>query len=225
MYNELIFLIHVLVVAGTCLACLALGSHALVASVAIQGILSNLFITKQITLLGLHITCSDAYAVGSILSLNLLQEYYGKSVTKKAIYISFFCVFSYLIFSQIHLLYIPNQFDSVHSHFFEILQLMPRITLASIFVYLIVQSFDAMFFGFLKNILNNKYPALRSATSMAVSQMLDTILFTFLALYGVVESVLSVIVMSFAIKILVIAIFTPFIKLARIFNANKDIHS
>lgn len=217
MFNELIFLIHIILIAAFCLVALAFGPHALITVIALQGILSNLFVTKQITLLGLSVTCSDAFAVGSILGLNLLQEYYGKAITKKAILISFFSALSYLILSQIHLFYIPNQFDTMQPHFIQILYLMPRITIASIFVYLIAQTFDAMFFGFLKRVLNNKYAVARSTISMICSQFLDTVLFSFLALYGVVGSILNVIIMSFAIKMIVIALFTPFTKLAKTF--------
>lgn len=215
MFNELIFFIHVILIAALCLVALALGPHALITVIALQGILSNLFVTKQITLLGLSVTCSDAFAVGSILGLNLLQEYYGKAITKKAVVASFFSLISYLILSQIHLIYLPNQFDTMQQHFWQILHLMPRITIASVFVYLIAQTFDVMFFGLLKRVLNDKYPATRSAISMICSQFLDTVLFSFLALYGVVGSILNVIIMSFAIKMFVIAIFTPFTKLAK----------
>ncbi|KKQ33216.1 MAG: hypothetical protein US49_C0002G0111 [candidate division TM6 bacterium GW2011_GWF2_37_49] len=217
MFNELIFLIHIILIAAFCLAALAIGPSALVAAIATQGVLSNLFVTKQITLLGLSVTCSDAFVVGAILCLNLLQEYYGKTITKKAIVISFFTVLSYLILSQIHLIYIPNQFDTMQPHFIQILHLMPRITIASVFVYLVTQTFDAMLFGFLKRFFNDKFPAARSAASMICSQFLDTVLFTFLALYGVVGSVWNVIIMSFAIKIIVIALFAPFTKLAKAF--------
>lgn len=218
MFNELIFIIHVIAIAVFSLTALRLGPYALVASIAIQGMLSNLFVTKQIMLFGMDVTCSDAFTVGSVLGLNLLQEYYGKEITKKAIIISFFSVLFYLFLSQIHLLYIPNQFDTTQPHFFEILHLMPRITIASVFVYLISQIFDATFFNVLKIALNNKYPIARSAVCMTCSQLLDTTLFSFLALYGIVGSVLNVIVVSFAIKMVVITLFTPFIKLAKYYH-------
>jgi len=207
-FNELIFLIHIILIAGFCLAALAIGPNALVAAISMQGVLSNLFVTKQITLLWLSATCSDAFVVGSILGLNLLQEFYGKAITKKAIAVSFFTVLSYLILSQIHLLYTPNQFDTMQPHFLQILHLMPRITIASVLVYLVAQTFDAMLFGFLKRDFNDKIPAIRSAVSMICSQFVDTVLFSFLALYGVVDSVWNVIV---------IALFAPFTKLAKAF--------
>lgn len=217
MFNELVFLIHIILIASFCLSALAIGPSALITAIAMQGVFSNLFVTKQITLLGLSVTCSDAFTVGSILGLNLLQEYYGKVVTRKAIFISFFTVLSYLILSQIHLLYIPNQFDAMQPHFMQILHLMPRITIASALVYLSAQAFDAMLFGFLKHFFRDKFPATRSAISMICSQLLDTVLFSFLALYGVVGSIWNVIIMSFAIKIIVIALFAPFTKLAKAF--------
>lgn len=221
MCNELIFFMHSVIMAALTLVALWLGPHAIVAYISAQGILSNLFLTKQITLFGLNVTCSDAYAVGSILSLNLLQEYYGAAITKKAIFINFFIILIYLFSSQIHLLYIPNQFDAMHTHFFAILDLMPRITAASVLVYLIVQSLDATFFCFLKKIFQGKFPVIRSILSTSISQLLDTVLFSFLALYGTVNSVFNIIIVSFAVKIFIIFIFTPFIGIAKRFKCEQ----
>ena len=83
--NELVFFTSILAVSTFSLGVLSLGKEALVAFICLQGLLSNLFVTKQIMLFGLDVTSSDIFAVGTILSLNLLQEYYGPQIVKKAI--------------------------------------------------------------------------------------------------------------------------------------------
>ena len=90
MINELIFIFHCLIIASSSLFALFLGSYGLVAFICIQCILANLFVIKQITLFGYTATCSDAFTVGATLGLNLLQEYFGKNITKKTIWINFF---------------------------------------------------------------------------------------------------------------------------------------
>src|SRR6185295_1974808 len=103
MFNELLFLFHCITVAIFSLISLWLGPSALVAFICAQCILANLFVIKQTTLLGLTATCADAFTVGATLGLNLLQEYFGKEIAKKTIWINFFLLIFYAIISQIHL--------------------------------------------------------------------------------------------------------------------------
>jgi uncharacterized integral membrane protein (TIGR00697 family) len=56
---------------------------------ALLAVIANLFVLKQTVLFGLHVTCSDVYVIGSMLSLNLLQEHYGQREGQRAIWITF----------------------------------------------------------------------------------------------------------------------------------------
>jgi uncharacterized PurR-regulated membrane protein YhhQ (DUF165 family) len=111
--NELIFIVHTVVIAAFALGALALGCTSLVAFVCSCCILANLFVVKQITLFGLTATCADAFTVGATIGLNMLQEYFGKEIAKKTIWINFFLLIFYAIVSQIHLIYIPHAFISL----------------------------------------------------------------------------------------------------------------
>ena len=62
---------------------LKISKETLVAMISIYCILANLFVLKQISLFGYHPTASDAFSVGAILGLNLLQEYYGKDFCRR----------------------------------------------------------------------------------------------------------------------------------------------
>ena len=110
--NELIFLLQTITVSLCALGALYLGKEALVTFICIQSILANLFVIKQTTLFGLNATCSDAFAVGATLGLNLLQEYFGRTITRKAIWLNFFFLVFYAITSQIHLAYAPSTYAS-----------------------------------------------------------------------------------------------------------------
>ncbi len=215
--NEIFFIFHTFIIVLFTLFALFLGKEALIATICLQGVLANLFVLKQMTLFGLDVTCSDVFAVGGILGLNLLQEYYGKEVTKKAIWISLFVMLFYLVMSQFQLFYIPNSYDTVSAMFSGILNMMPRLTLASIFVYFLVQRFDCWFYGFLKNMFSGNQLILRNVFSILSTQFLDTVLFSFIGLYGIVESVLSVIFLSYLIKVIVIFLSVPFVGLTKKF--------
>ena len=221
MFNEIIFTVHTIVIALGALIALRLGKSALVAFICVQCILANLFVIKQTTLFGLTATCADAFTVGATLGLNLLQEYFGKKEAKKAIFANFFLLVFYTIVSKIHLLYQPAAADNTHMHFAPLLDLMPRIVIASFSVYLLVQLLDYYLYGILKKMYHDKYLVLRNYFSIAFCQLIDTILFSFLGLYGLVENVWHIIAISYAIKLVSIIIATPFVAFSRKISVNE----
>jgi hypothetical protein len=213
--NELIFLFHIVTVIAFIFAALRLGKSALSAFIAMQAVLANLFVVKQISLFRFSVTCSDVFAIGSILSLNLLQEYFGKEAAKHAARISFLLLLFFAIASQIHLSYLPTLLDTTQSAFSSIFASSPRIIMASIATFYLVQQWDVRFFSYLKGSL-----PIRVAISLIFSQLLDTTLFSFLGLYGLVESLFDIIALSFLIKCIIIGVNTPFVLLSKRFVKN-----
>ena len=212
--NEILFLIHSCACAVSALGALWLGPSALVGLTCMFGIIANIFVSKQITLFGFETIATDAFIVGSIFCLNMLQEHFGRAWALKAIAANFYVTVVYLIFSLLHIAYIPNAFDIMHLHFEAILVPMPRIIVSSVIVYLISQYLDAVIFGYLKRLFNGKYLPLRNIVSMSVSQLVDTVLFSYVALYGSVHSVISIIIVSYTVKMIVIALTAPFTGLS-----------
>lgn len=208
--NETLFLGHIFLVVGFALAALRLGKGALISFIALTAVLANLFVVKQTTLFGLTLTCSDVFAIGGMLSLNLLQEFFGKEEAKRAVKISFGALVFFALMAQIHLTYSPAAVDTTHDAFQLLLSPSPRIVLASMLTFFVVQQFDVRFFAFLKGPL-----PVRVSISLFSSQLLDTVLFSLLGLYGLVDSVWNIMVVSFLIKCLVILTSTPFTAWAK----------
>jgi uncharacterized integral membrane protein (TIGR00697 family) len=219
--NELLFLIHSIFIAGIALAAAYLGKEALTAFVAISCILANLFVIKQITLFGMHVTATDAYIIGSVLAMNLLNEYFGKENAQKALWVAFSAAAFFAILAQVHLAYLPNRFDESHLLFVQIFNATPRIILASLFSYFASQRFESYFYTFLKEKLSGNYLIVRNYLSMSCSQLLDTILFSFLGLYGIVENVFDIILVSYVIKLTAIIIVSPLIWLSKFYMKRK----
>jgi hypothetical protein len=164
--NELIFILHTVFISLTALGALYLGQAALVAFVCLQCVLANLFVIKQITLFSFTATCSDAFTIGSVLGLNLLQEYYGREITRKTIWINFILLLFYAVVSQIRT-------------------------------------------------LKDRLLIIRNYASIVVTQLLDTVLFTFLGLYGIIDNLWEVVIISYSIKLLAIVVATPFVGFSR----------
>ena len=214
MLNEILFLSQICVIGMSASLAKRFGREALVVLMCVLGILSNLFVGKQIVLFGLAATCSDSFSVGCSLCLNLLQENFGKDVAKKAIWLSFGFLVFYLAMTQFQIFYTPSQFDFLGSCYEKILSLMPRLVLASLTAYFISQQTDRLIFGYLTEQAKVKNFILKNYASLLISQLIDTILFSLLGLYGVVSNISQIILISYLIKIGTIILIAPLTKLA-----------
>lgn len=218
MTNELIFIFQILAVSIFSIVALKLKKEALFSLICVQAILANIFVTKQIVLAGFCVTCTDIFTIGISLCLNFLQEFYDKKSAIRAIWTSFFCLVFYVLMSQIHIFYNPAAVDTFHDYFVYILSPMPRIILASMFAYLVSQYTDTTIYGFLKKRFENKFFILRNYSSILISQLIDTALFSFLGLFGLVSNIWHIFFISYLIKILSILVIVP---IANIFIKNK----
>lgn len=210
--NEILFTLQALLIVGFALGALRMGAAALTAWVAIQALIANIFVLKQISLFGFNVTASDAYIIGSLLGLNFLQEFHSQAEAKKATWICFFFMTFFTIISQLHLFYQPSPHDITQSAFLTLLSPSPRLLIASMSVFFVVQQFDIRLFDFLKKMMPATSLALRAATSLLISQFLDTLLFSFAGLYGMVVSIIDIIIVSYLIKLAVIFCFTSVVK-------------
>lgn len=213
--NSVILVLHVTTVCGLSLFALRFGKELMIAWLALLAVAMNLFVLKQITLFGLSVTSSDALGVGYLLGLNLIQEFFGKKTARQTVWISLFISSGFVLLSQIHLAYMPNRYDLAHSHYFFLFSPMPRLIIASLFSFLVVQLVDLAFFGYLRKKTAGRYLASRTALALILSQTLDTLLFSFLGLYGLVENIGHIILFSLAVKGIVILFSTPFVYLSK----------
>jgi len=67
----------------------------------------------------------------------------------------------------------------------------------------------------------NRYLVARNYASIAITQLVDTVLFSFLGLYGIIHNITSIIIVSYAIKLLAVVIATPFVAISH--KVHKEI--
>jgi len=194
--NNLIFILHTITISLVTIIAAKLGLQYLISLLAIYGILANLFVLKQITLFGLEVTTTDVFIVGISLGLNLMQEKWGKETAQNAIWLSFFSLLTYTILSQFQIWYLPNDLDSTSIHFNALLAIAPRLTIVSLFSYLISQTIDVNLYAYFK----------RNYSSIAISQLADTIIFSIFGLAGLGYNLLHIIIFSYAIKLAAITV-------------------
>lgn len=213
--NEFIFLSYSALLALASCCALMIGKEALISFICIQTLLANLLVTKSIVLFGFTATAADALAVGSMVSLNLLQEYFGREYAQKAVWISLAGGLIYVAITQLHLAYIPSIVDVCHSHFQVLLQHTPRLITASYSTYFIIQQLEIVLYTALRRIFNGKLFLIRNIISMSITQWFDTVLFTFLGLFGVMHNLTDIIFISYIIKIITIFSMVPLIALIK----------
>jgi uncharacterized integral membrane protein (TIGR00697 family) len=210
MSNEILFFVHCGVVLTFLLVAIYLGRDAVVAYIAASWAYANFFVTKQVMLFGFEVTASDAYAIGGMLSLSILQELWGRQYAMKAIYASFLLLGLASAVSVVHLAYIPSAHDVMHDHFAALLTATPRLALASFVTFIISSRLEIALFAKLSQMPGLPFP-LRAAISTAIVMLVDTLLFSLLGLYGIVADLFDIIVISYLLKLLTIAIMSPFL--------------
>lgn len=212
--NTMILILHILLVGGVTLICCRFGKEALIAWVSLLGITSNLFVLKEITLFGFTATCTDSLAVGILLSLNLIQEFFGKNQARRALLISSFIACAFLLLSIFHIYYVPSSVDESQSHYSFLLQPFPRILFTSFGSFFVVQFFDIYLFSFLRKKMSGKFFVFRVFISALICEAIDTTLFSVFALYDV-PHLGQLIFVSFMIKVFILILETPFSYFAK----------
>ncbi len=204
MLNLFLLLFHLFLLTICSFWAARLGKEALITLVCLMAVMANLFVLKQTFLGPLTITCSDAFAVGISLNLNLLQTSYGKKSANQAVFLSFLSLLFFGIMSQFHLLYLPasqDQYDGLYTQLFSV---TPRLLLASIIAFALSQQIDVHGFHFISKLYPQLSWKIRNMLTITFSQAVDTLLFTLLGLYGVLSPLLPLMLMSYSVKLLLV---------------------
>lgn len=205
MMNEILIPIHLISVVGITILVKNMGKDGLGALFALFLLVSNFFVTKEIEVANLVMTTCDVYTIGSILCLNLIQEIYGKQESRKYLYrgILLLCVFLLMSIFQNRCISATHSYE-IDSAFKKIFDHTPRIVLSSLFVTFVSDRVDMMIFQKVRQAFPNLPFVVRFLSSTVFSQLIDTFLFPFLALYGIVESIWNCIWVAYFVKIIFI---------------------
>lgn len=211
MQNIILFILSAAVVAVFAKVVKKLaGKSGLITWIALQAVLSNLFVLKQINLFGLDATASDIFAIGGLLGLNLLQQHYGYEAAKQTIASAFLSLIFFCFVSQVHLLYTPTAYDFAHPAYATLLSPTPRLLAASVIAYVCSQTINVFTFKHLCQRLGPSSGLTCHITSVLLAQTVDTVLFSYLGLYGLMHNLLQVILISAFIKTFALLSTLPF---------------
>jgi uncharacterized integral membrane protein (TIGR00697 family) len=215
MINEFIFILHVIFVTATLLLSIPFGVAGLTAVITVQAIIANIFVVKQTVLFGLMTTCAEAFTVGSTLGLAFITQNYGTQKAAKTLAITLLNLIFWGCVTKIHLSYAPLGQDGIHDACLSLFSHAPRIIIASFCAYAIAETCNYLIVAALKRWTGSFRPMICTSFAALVSQLIDTTLFAFLALKGIVADLTHVIMACYAIKVIAILCINPFLYCTR----------
>lgn len=195
------------------------GKTGLYIWIPVATILANIQVLKMIDLFTIGVTLGNITYASSFLVTDILSENYDKKSARKAVYIGFFSLSATVLIMNIALMFKPNEFDFIQESLKNIFSLLPRIAFASLVAYGISQLHDVWAYNFWKTQLPHmKFLWLRNNASTMVSQLFDSLIFTSIAFWGLLPTneFLEILITTYILKLIVAAIDTPFLYLARI---------
>jgi uncharacterized integral membrane protein (TIGR00697 family) len=186
--------------------------------IPISVIVANIQVTKTVNLFGLEATLGNIVYATGFLATDILSECFGHKDSRKAIGIGFFSLICLTLFMQVALAFVPGESDFAQSSLSTIFSIMPRLTIASLVAYFFSNNHDIWAYEFWKKRFPGKKNIwIRNNASTFISQLIDSILFTYIAFYGVFPSdvLLQILASTYILKWVVAALDTPFMYLAR----------
>ena len=220
MPNELIFIITVLIYLGSVLGLYKLfGKNGLYAFAIFGTLLGNIAVCKNVDIFGVATTAGNVLYASTFLVTDILSEKYGKKDAAKAVLYSFSIMILWLLGTQLILWFTPNENDYINESLKVVFGLVPRITIASLAGFIISQNLDV----FLYHLIWSKTGGtkgklwLRNNGSTLTSQLIDTVIFTTLAFWGVYPTnvFFSILITTYVFKAVVALLDTPFMYLSR----------
>lgn len=202
-----------------------MGKTGLLVWMPISCILANIQVTKTVVLFGLEATLGNIVYATAFLATDILSEFYSKKDAQRAVYIGLLSLVCSTVLMELAILFVPSESDTIGSSLSEVFSVMPRITAASLIAFFISNTHDVWAYSFWKRHTNDKYLWLRNNASTWVSQLIDSVLFTFIAFYGKLSSkaLIQIIISTYALKIIVAVFDTFMIYLAKYWIHNNRI--
>ncbi len=200
------------------------GRQGLLACIVLAILLSNLQGPKLTTILGLQTSLGVIFYSGIFFATDLLSEKYGRMQANRAVIIGFAVSVIAVLMLSIALEFQPTtdpetaaMSNDIQNAFATNLNFTPRFVFGSLLAYLISQTFDVWFFHFIKKRTHGHHLWLRNNLSTMSSQIIDTLIYSLVVWWGVVElsTAIQLGIVKYGFKLAIAAFDTPFIYWAR----------
>lgn len=224
MTNELLIIISFLIIYGSVTGFYRFfGKNGLLAFNVCATILANIEVLILVRAFEIEMTLGNILFASTFLVTDILSENHSRKDANRAVLISTLCSILFIAVSQMWLLYTPSENDWASGPIRTIFSSTPRIVCSSLLVYLISQLTDVWLYHKWWEWCRKKFGDekkglwIRNNGSTMISQLLNTLLYTFFAFYGTYEihTLLSIFLSSYLIFFVTSLLDTPFVYWCR----------
>ncbi len=224
MKNELLLIGSVILIYGAVLLAYKLfGKIGMYVMTVIATILANIEVLMLVDGFGMEQTLGNVMFASTYLVTDILSENEGKKYANKAVWLGVFTSIMMLLFTQYWLLYTPAANDWARDHISAIFSTTPRLLAASFIGYVISQRFDVWLYHKWWALTSKRtgdskrFLWLRNNGSTLISQIVNTVIFTSIAFWGMydIKTFISIMLSSYIIYVFTSLIDTPVVYIAR----------
>lgn len=200
------------------------GKAGLQVAIATAIILANLQGPKLTVIFGVQTSLGVIFYSSIFFATDVLSENYGKAAANKAVRMGLAVSVIVLLMLSLALLYAPSDRPGtaefslrIHNAFATIVDFTPRFVIGSLIAYYLSQTFDVWAFHRIKTITGEKWLWLRNNLSTLGSQALDTLIFSLITWWGIVDLItaLQLGAAKYGFKIFIALFDTAFIYWAK----------
>lgn len=231
MHNEILLILSLIITYSVVLVLFAIfQEQGLYLWTVIATIAANIEVLIIVNAFGMEMTLGNILFASTFLVTDILSELYGKKAAQTAVWLGISTSVCFILISQSWMLYIPNENDFATPSIRTVFSNTPRLMAVGIIVYVIVQLFDVWAYHKWWALTERKFKDrrkflwLRNNGSTLISQLLNTILFTWGAFLGThnTQTLISIAFSSYIIFVVTSLADTPFVYLARHLQRNMS---
>ncbi|MFI3229877.1 MAG: queuosine precursor transporter [Bacillota bacterium] len=230
MSNELLIVINIIGLYSAVLLWFTLfGIKGLYCFSIFATIVANIEVLILVVAFGLEQTLGNVLFATTFVVTDIVSELCGHKEAQKVVNINIATSVLFVLVTQCWLLYTAAESDFAMDSIVTLFSNTPRLVFASLIVYAVAQSLDVFLYkkwwAFTEKKFANKRKFLwvRNNCSTLISQLVNAVLYTLTAFYGVYDFdiVLSIMLTSYIIFVVTSFADTPVVYLARKINDRK----
>lgn len=215
MINELLFILVILVSFVLILIALKLGKEWIIIVPPVFLILANLFAPQLVSVFGFVTSLAVPIYAAIFLATDIIAEHWGKKEAQKVVWMGLVFQILMVVFSQIMIrAEVLEPSIELHAALITVFGFIPRIVLGSLIAYVISQNWDVWVFHKLKEKTKGKHLWLRNNVSTISSQLIDSVLFVFIAFYGVIPNIIEFVLILWVLKVGIALLDTPIVYMS-----------
>ncbi len=226
--NELVLIIQILLFYGGLMGMYRwFGRKGVMAWSILATVSANIECLIQIDAFGMSMTGGNILFASTFLATDIISEMYGRKQANNLVHINVVISVLFVLISQSWLFFHPNSVDFVFPHVQGIFASVPRIMVASLLTYAIVQKADIYLYHWVWQLTTRKtdqkgrFLWLRNNTATIISQFFNAVLFNFGAFFALTPEYTAAYCWKISLATFVVYVATALLDTPFIYGARK----